>query len=74
MVYIAFLLLFLSRGTTHKKKPRVIDSDDRITKNSLRDVFNNMNDDGDYYYARDKWVIHDPSKITKIGNVVSVSG
>ena len=71
-VFLSLLLLLLGCGTPQKKKSRIIDSDERITKSPLRDVFNNMNDEGDYYYVSDKWVIHDPSKIMKIGNYLMI--
>ena len=75
-IFISLSLFILGCGTAHKKRPQIVDYDERITKSSLRDVFNNMNDEGDYYYTKDKWVIHDPSKIVKIANnlMIGVTG
>ena len=37
-----------------------------VTVDSLEAVFNSMNDDGEYYYDREQWVIHDISEIVEI--------
>ena len=41
-----------------------------ISVNSLEDVFNNMNEDGEYYYTKEEWVIHDISEIVEIDGML----
>ena len=50
------------------------DNDDEssysITTDSLEEVFNSMNEDGEYYYTEDEWVIHDISEIVEIDGML----
>ena len=41
-----------------------------VTVDSLEAVFNSMNDDGEYYYDREQWVIHDISEIVEIDGML----
>ena len=41
-----------------------------VTVDSLEAVFNSMNDDGEYYYGREQWVIHDISEIVEIDGML----
>ena len=49
-IYISIFLFLVGCGTPPKKRARIIDSDHRISKESLRDVFNSMNDGGKSYF------------------------
>ena len=42
----------------------------KVTVNSLEDVFNNMTYDGEYYYTKEEWVIHDISEIVEIDGML----
>ena len=41
-----------------------------VTVNRLEDVFNSMNYDGEYYYTKEEWVIHDISEIVEIDGML----
>ncbi len=41
-----------------------------VTVDSLEDVFNSMNYDGEYYYTKEEWVIHDISEIVEIDGML----
>ena len=41
-----------------------------VTVDSLEDVFNSMNYEGDYYYTKEEWVIHDISEIVEIDGML----
>ena len=41
-----------------------------VIVDSLEAVFDSMNDDGEYYYDREQWVIHDISEIVEIDGML----
>ncbi len=43
-----------------------------VSINSLRDEFNGMSYEGEYYYGEDEWVIHDPSEIVEIDGLLMI--
>ena len=43
-----------------------------VTVSSLLNVFNGINDDGEYYYTEDKWVIHDSSRMVEIDGYLMI--
>mgnify|MGYP001389734298 CR=1 FL=1 len=76
LILILCHFFILGCETQKQKRPKTKEVNYRIKKDSLRNVFNNMNDEKDYYYTKDKWVIHDPSKIVNIENhlMIGVTG
>ena len=60
---------------THEESDRHHNHDDsvmsyNVTVNRLEDVFNSMNYDGEYYYTKEEWVIHDISEIVEIDGML----
>ena len=52
------------------EEPDSSSSSYNVTVDSLEAVFNSMNDDGEYYYDREQWVIHDISEIVEIDGML----
>ena len=84
-VLAVFLMITMaSTGCVDDLEPADADEDDwddlneedsqpgnySVIVDSLEAVFDSMNDDGEYYYDREQWVIHDISEIVEIDGML----
>ena len=84
-VLAVFLMITMaSTGCVDDLEPADADEDDwddlneensqpgnyTVIVDSLEAVFDSMNDDGEYYYDREQWVIHDISEIVEIDGML----
>ena len=84
-VLAVFLMITMaSTGCVDDLEPADADEDDwddlneenpqlgnyTVIVDSLETVFDSMNDDGEYYYDREQWVIHDISEIVEIDGML----
>ena len=53
LILILCHFFILGCETQKQKRPKTKEVNYRIKKDSLRNVFNNMNDEKDYYYTKD---------------------